>query len=267
MPSRKRNKGKERKAKKAEQEVERIENERALTRELWQGWALGQDMYIQDSGRIITRCNHGCVLMIPNDNHPVTSFMDAFFMKCFFSESKSIVDVLSDSFDTHRAVWNDDSHRNMISGLMLGIGTNMILGNDVNALGLPRNIAYAVVVLENYDGSGDIHKTMRSRVVASKYRDGLGGSGSVRDVLKFYRKRLSCSCLKKMHLEARKTTPKMGACLNCGQKKERALLSVCSKCRISHYCSRECQIEDWPEHRGHCDIMCDAHQRRRQNDF
>ena len=79
MPSRKRNKGKERKAKKAELEVKRIENEKMVVREGWQGWARGQDML--EDGRVITQCNHGCDLVIPNsNNHPVTSFMDAFFM-------------------------------------------------------------------------------------------------------------------------------------------------------------------------------------------
>ena len=42
MPSRKRNKGKERKAKKAELEVKRIENEKMVVREGWQGWARGE---------------------------------------------------------------------------------------------------------------------------------------------------------------------------------------------------------------------------------
>ena len=94
---------------------------------------------------------------------------------------------------------------------------------------------------------------------------GCGGSGSIRDVLKIYRKRIICSCLKDKHSLARKTTPKMGACYNCGQMKERALLMVCSKCRIAHYCSRECQIAAWSVHRGHCDICVKAHQRRRQH--
>ena len=61
MPSRKRNKGKERKAKKAEQEVERIEKDKMVVRETWQGWARGEDML--KNGRVITQCNHGCALL------------------------------------------------------------------------------------------------------------------------------------------------------------------------------------------------------------
>ena len=239
-------------------------------RNMWVGWARGEDML--DYGRVITQCNHGCVLMIPDGNHPVAIFIDAFFIDCLFGEGSSlaegkgkhVVDNLSDSFGTQLAVWNDDSHRKMAKDLLLGIGTIMILGNEEKILTVPKEIAYAVMVLENYDGNGDIDSTMTTRYVSAKARD----LRSSRDVLKFYRKRLSCSCLKHKHLLARKTTPKMGACYNCGQTKNRAMLSVCSKCRISQYCSRDCQIADWPEHKEHCDIMCEAHahQRSRKND-
>ena len=73
------------------------------------------------------------------------------------------------------------------------------------------------------------------------------------DALKFFRKRTSCSCLKDMHLEARKTLPKTGICYHCKERKERTLLMVCSRCRITQYCSRECQIADWSRHKVYCD--------------
>ena len=221
-----------------------------------------------ENRRVITQCNHGCILIIPDDNHPVTSFMDAFFINCYFAEGDiNIADILRDTFNKYPEVWNDDGHRKMTRDMMLRMGTNMILGNKVNVTGMPKDIAYAVVVLENYDGSGDLQTTVRSRVVTWKMRDlRCGKCGSIRDVLKIYRKRISCSCLKKMHLEVRKTLPKLGICYNCGEKKERSSLMVCSKCRVCQYCSRECQIEDWPSHKCTCDVLCEAHQRRRQID-
>ena len=83
----------------------------------------------------------------------------------------------------------------------------------------------------------------------------ISGSSSRRDALKFYRKRIMCKCLKKMHLEARKSTPKMGNCCGCGKEMERVLLSVCSRCMVMHYCTRECQIADLPGHRKECDAL------------
>jgi len=80
-------------------------------------------------------------------------------------------------------------------------------------------------------------------------------SSDMRDALKFFRKRTACKCLKKLHLEARKTTPKMGRCGNCSQEKERVSLSVCSRCMATQYCSRECQVAAWPKHKKGCDIL------------
>ena len=57
--SRKRNKGKERKAKKEE-------TEKVMIRNLWCTWT--------------NRCDHGCTVDIPDD-HPVSNFMDLLFTK------------------------------------------------------------------------------------------------------------------------------------------------------------------------------------------
>jgi len=78
-------------------------------------------------------------------------------------------------------------------------------------------------------------------------------NGITRELLKFFRKRITCKCLKKMHLEARKTQPKLGVCFHCNQVKERALLMVCSRYMMSQYCSKECQVAALPVHRKDCD--------------
>jgi hypothetical protein len=43
------------------------------------------------------------------------------------------------------------------------------------------------------------------------------------------------------------------ACSNCG-KREKKLLKwkKCAKCQASFYCSRECQLKDWPGHKKTC---------------
>ena len=75
--------------------------------------------------------------------------------------------------------------------------------------GVPESTSTLIMVLENYDRTSVIN----SPGVALKLRDlYFGGNTAKRDVLKFYRKRTSCSCLKKMHLEARKDIQKMGGC-------------------------------------------------------
>ena len=246
MPSRKRNKGRERKAKKAEA----IENVIEKLRSEWMGWARGEfNGEREDNTQVPIQCNHVCDLMIPDDNHPVISFMDAFYIN--MRNRMGVEYNLRCTFQTQQQVWNNGDYRKLARDLMLVMGTNTVLSR--NAIGMAKHLACAITTLENYDGSGEIDSTINSRVVSKKARDLLRGSDNMRDVLKFYRKRVPCSCLRDMHLEARKILPKLGVCFCCEAVKDRALLMVCSRCRLSQYCSRECQVAQWPRHKRACD--------------
>ena len=250
MTSRKRNKGRDRKAKKAEVEAERIERVRELVRHKWHAWACGLD----DKRRVITQCNHGGALIIPDDkNHPVACFLDTFFFNAIHNISGLY--NLNDTFQRLTEVWTNESYRSMAIRILVHCGTNSLHCQDTSML---RDITHAIVIFENYDG-GAANSFLCNRVVASKMRDiHLGGScqtlPSKRDLLKFYRKRIACSCLKGMHLEARKTLPKLGKCYHCKLVKERAMLMVCGTCGVAQYCSRKCQMAHWPSHKCDCDI-------------
>ena len=39
-------------------------------------------------------------------------------------------------------------------------------------------------------------------------------------------------------------------CKNCG--KEASKMQKCSRCRLVRYCSRDCQLADWKEHKKSC---------------
>jgi len=247
MTSRKRNKGKERKAKKAELEAEKDAERRRIVRSTWVGHARG----VYGDRGVITPCNHGNFSVIPDDkNHPVVNFIDTFYVNGALNDI-FIADNLRDTFTTHQEIWGNKRYRQMAVNIFTSIGTNSMLCSGGDDYG-PKNIAYAIVALENYDGSSDFHSVICNRVAASKMRD-LLDSANRRDMLKFFRKRISCKCLKGMHLEARKTLPKLGMCYHCKQEKERSLLMVCSRCRTAQYCSRKCHVADWSRHKGYCD--------------
>ena len=127
----------------------------------------------------------------------------------------------------------------MAIGILLSVGTNMILNaNDVDG-GMELGIAIAILLLDVCTCPG--HK-LAIRLA----------NGNKRDILKFYSKRLSCSCLYEKYKEARKTLPKVGKCANCGEKKERDCLVTCGRCKVPFYCSRECQVADVPTHKTYC---------------
>eukprot|EP00956_Cyclotella_meneghiniana_P006593 scaffold8717_cov59-Cyclotella_meneghiniana.AAC.2 len=73
-----------------------------------------------------------------------------------------------------------------------------------------------------------------------------------RDLVRFVHKRNSCDCLKSIYNELKKTTKRQTSCHNCLQMKHHKDIKACSKCNTALYCSRECQLAHWPEHKDGC---------------
>lgn len=151
-------------------------------------------------------------------------------------------------------VLKNSMYRKMLIDIMIRMGTNMLLLSEgkkdiIRALTLAKTIA----ILERYVDVGSIVGAIKDRVVGRKMRD--LNSGSMRDGLKFFSKRVQCSCLKKVYQNARKTLPKIGECLHCEKEFERVALSVCGGCMVTHYCSRECQVAHWPTHGPYCELI------------
>jgi len=252
--SRKKNKGKERKAKK---EADRVEAERANARVKWLNWVTGNKDIV---GKAIT-CSHKMIdvtsLNALSEDHPVCSLMDTVFSDSAMS--------MNDAFKSHPQVWNNGSYREMAVGILIRVGTNMLLSENADANFAGFHLARVIVVIEHYDGNPSSYTATNSRETQSKMRDLNTDTSSIRrDALKFYSKRVSCSCLKSMHQEARRTIPKVGVCYGCHKAKERVALSVCSRCMITQYCSRECQVAHWPEHNEKCDDYVNAHEQQTQ---
>ena len=84
----------------------------------------------------------------------------------------------------------------------------------------------------------------------------------LRTLVKFFWKRIPCSCLDEKYEEV-KGFPKMGFCYNLhcsipNSMSERSKTMCCSRCRNVTYCSRECQVADWASHKLQCDRDAEA---------
>ena len=190
MTSSKRNKAKERKAKK----VEKQESDRARVRMAWTGWALGTIIGDNGNGRTITQCDHGCDLTIPDEdeNHPVCAFMDAFFANVFKEED--LLYHLTDIFNDVPQVTENRDYKKMVVKILTRIGTNMTIdcSNTTESLLLwmnktgSRAVARAIVIIENYDHGG-FDSVFGKRCAAAKLRDlNTVEDSTRRDLLKFY---------------------------------------------------------------------------------
>jgi len=190
--------------------------------------------------------------------------LDEFYLQ--ITERDDGMKVLKSTFGTHPQIWKDDNNREMMLNVLVRIGTNMLLlEQHATNIGFgttwrqPSRVAETILTFHEYGETMNIDLVFLNRYGLAKARDLAHGISSVkRDALKFYRKRVACKCLKRIHLEARETIPKMGKCLQCGVEKERESLSVCSRCMISHFCSRECQVANWSVHELYCDAYVNA---------
>ena len=72
-------------------------------------------------------------------------------------------------------------------------------------------------------------------------------------------KHSGCDCLKKMKKEIKKEV-KIGRCKECGKEAPVTEHFECSTCHAEYYCSRQCQIKDWPRHKRICNKLAEMKQ-------
>ena len=76
-----------------------------------------------------------------------------------------------------------------------------------------------------------------------------------RSMIKYFINQIPCKCLDQyMYAQVRSATPKMGKCFNCSTRRETSSLYICTGCERMQYCSKLCQLEHVPKHKKNCKI-------------
>lgn len=83
------------------------------------------------------------------------------------------------------------------------------------------------------------------------------------DAIEYLYKKIECDCLEGLEQEL-KQVPDLSCCdyLACQKVKEKKDLLLCAKCKVTPYCSRECQVAHWETHKKYCKILCQERERR-----
>ena len=204
-------------------------------------------------GQTYNLCTHGCPVL-PALDHAVSRFMDDLWDHST-NPWKSYIILMKDTFDNHRQVCDNATLRKLASDIMVAIGTNFVILDTIDhGNKLPCLLAMTISVLEQYNGNGqDGFKlaTCQAYLLVDDLR-----CGGEREIVRFFLKRISCTCLKAKYSLIKKSQPtRMSGCHTCKQVKVRSSMMLCGRCKATQYCCKECQAADWPKHKYLCTII------------
>eukprot|EP00984_Skeletonema_dohrnii_P033003 scaffold28303_cov67-Skeletonema_dohrnii-CCMP3373.AAC.1 len=273
MVSRKKAKGKARKAAKAKKEEEKEAHDdssaaAAQQREREQEGALEAQLQTQ---RLIIEslpspCQHGFDLFPEGDvcDRFLTMYSSALHSSSEDNFFEQILVAMEAVEDECPEVLHDSSKMKQILSYFLSGGTGHILNGDENAA---RNTAARIIMFEEFIAV-KVNKTQAVMHV-QKAIEMIGTDDHT--LVSFFRKRITCSCLDKKYREV-KSIKKMGFCNNdkCplpGRKVERrSKMLYCTRCSNQYYCSRDCQEAHWPKHKNLCKEMAERNAKFEQDE-
>ena len=263
MPSRKKAKGKARKAAKEAKAKDKEEESRAVVgvavkqRQLESLEARKRSLDAQLQQLVISTaspelCKHGfprpslSPSLSPGDIKICTEFIDA-FITVLFSE-RGFAEAYHATSDKYADVY--DSKLDIVVPMLLAGGTLCILeGNNRDA----QLYASLTSYFEEYIAV--CHRETKAIGHLSKACELLGADGHT--LVSYYKRRIPCSCLDERYKKV-KSVKKIGFCCNktCslpGRKVERSKMFSCTRCGYVNYCSIECQRANWKDHKKFCD--------------
>lgn len=250
MPSRKKAKGKERKAKK-EDTGKKVKPGELLA-----------NLPLQDR----SKCGHGCHTTPLAKNHICWRFVRKFEVELnavadaavkagtaaslsHFLACDQVIRRLKrgNQFDE---IWNNVANQMMLIPLFVSLGTNLLLREYVRLDSMAGVIAIATLKCRHNFDMRQVLESKSDRKYLRNLEDGL-----VYDSVRyFYKKIAACNCLKDKY-DRVKSNPKLGQCNYCYKEKERKDLLLCGRCKYHHYCGVECQKFDYSDHQNWCQMI------------
>ena len=224
------------------------------------------------------QCHHGCDLSLPKSEHDCRDFAMKFASDFLFEicrlfgsdnannlkkaqmakdydlvghcvqQSESFAEAIADMDGKYPEAFDSPSMMKWAISFYHSRGTQDVIDGNMKRA---QHAAICAELLDWYVRFDDLSD--------SKLHDMLQANDKA--IYSYFRKRSSCTCLnEKDKRKQYKGVKKTGVCCNdqCplpGRVVERSSLLYCTGCKITHYCSTECQKVNWKCHKNHCASM------------
>ena len=170
-----------------------------------------------------------------------------------YVETGSEYEAINSILSSFPQVFQNSETRSMMKGYIISEATDLMLKPKTSGTWacLAQKWLISLCLLESNEEGYEIGREYMTSTSMKKIID-LCGDDEDRCVIRFLKKRISCSCLDRKYQQFVKFQPKLGQCFRCKTKMEAKSLQKCSRCRVARYCGKECQVADWPQHKAHC---------------
>ena len=256
MPSRKKAKGKARKAaKEAKAKAEESQTMVEVAANQRQERSLAAQLFRLEIGDVAPqKCQHGLVHLSPGDQKICIECIEA-FLTALFSQDDMVEGFLAaiDATETEYPQKYAEvyaSKLDKVISIILNNGTQRILDGD-------KSIAQVYASVAGYFEEWIAVNLHKSKDIVNKGKVFELNGADDHTLVQYYRKRIPCTCLDEKYKEV-KSIKKMGKCHSpkCslpGRKVERSKMFYCTRCGEANYCSVACQKSDWKRHKKFCD--------------
>lgn len=252
MPSRKKAKGKARKAKK-----------QAAENDLHTGTAAGSSCR-----HLADHCPPDdlnlCLNLVKEiDTEVITERLEARGRKKF--GSIELLLIVSEIYGKYRhTIFDDNRNKTACRQILLSHGTEVLLrsGRDPSSLQMATKMPLALPylfmlvhmeVVERFNGViHSIHDEYGMFLKTHQELYDLNMIACPREVVRYFHRHNSCSCLKEIYYHLKDNTKRTTYCSKCKKIKDIREMMVCSKCKVANYCSNECAIADYAHHKTNC---------------
>ena len=223
------------------------------------------DESVSDGWSWSDNCNHG-ISSSPVQERRAWLFINAYwdYLQPNFGRHFPTA-IGSDAFNyankRHPKVLNVLSNLQFLKAHFIAIGTEIVLKKvayNKMWLEVAGCVVSAVLIFDKYEDDPSMSLQAVTPTLLTVVRGDVVFrtldtiEGCEKSIVRFFRHRSSCSCLEQRFAEAESHLTRTGMCHNCLERKESNTFFVCQGCRRVQFCSLECHVKCWPNHKPMC---------------